>query len=495
MHKSIAVMASSMTAAVMLAGCSSTSSTSDDAAATANAATVASACPSPTPAPPSGEVAVAQPDNKGQALFDAICAATSSIDIVIYQIGSPEVQSALVAAMQRGVKVRVMMDGYSSSQVKYNGQFATAMAQAAQQAGVPAGALAINWSSDNFNITHQKSVIIDAADSSGTPLSADALPPSARLLVSTGNFQDFQGSPFYAARDFYVTTGQPALIAEAARVFASDFSCAGPTVTNDLKASQDLVWSNGTTGVYVNEVGQYPPVSEGYFSKTAQPATDPPPADQGNSFDYQYDLIKSAGSGDVVRIYNEEFTSTPFVDAVKAAAQNGVDVRIVMTYEVKDGKPSASMANLSQMASAVPADSTLPGVTVTLYAPQQAVPEALYIHAKAILVEGADGTFKGGFVGSENLSGPSMGDNRELGLPLSTDDTQVIDTIRQAFDADFSSQSNTAQWSKSNPSAVPESWSGTSGLPASDRATADGSPNALQRLDAPVGRCGPVSTS
>lgn len=487
------VLAGSAAALLTLAGCTSSADTAvDDAAATANAVT-SSSCPSPAPAPPPGEVAVAQPDNQGQALFDAICAAQNNIDIVIYQIGSQDVQDALVAAMQRGVKVRVMMDGYSPNQVKYNGQFASALTQAAQQASVPAGALQVNWSSDNFNITHQKSVIVDAMDSSGQPLAPDALPESARLLVSTGNFLQYRDTPFYAARDFYVTTGDPALIAEAAKVFASDFACDGPTTTNDLRSSTDLVWSNGTTGVYADQVGQYPPVDTGYFAPGK--VTDPAPVVQGNSFDYQYELINNAGSGDVVRIYNEEFTSSAFVAAVKGAVQRGADVRIVMSYEPPSaGKPTVSMANLSAMAAAVPAESALPGVTVTLYAPQSVVPDALYVHAKSILVTGSDGTFKGGFVGSENLSNPSMDDNRELGLPLQAADDQVVSTIQRTFDGDFSSTTNTAQWNKSDPSTVPTSWDSATAGVQGELDAADGSADALQRVGAPVGRCGPVTT-
>lgn len=492
MPRATTMLAGSAVAVLALAGCANSADPAgDDAAATANAVT-AGTCPSPAPAPPPGEVAVAQPQNQGQALFDAICAAQSSIDIVIYQIGAQDIQDALVAAMQRGVKVRIMMDGYSTSQVKYNGQFASALTQAAQQASVPAGALQINWSSDNFNITHQKSVIIDATDAAGQPIAASALPASARLLVSTGNFQQFRDTPFYGARDFYITTGDPSLIAEAAKVFASDFACDGPTTTNDLRSSTDLVWSNGTTGVYADQVGQYPPVDTGYFAPGK--VTDPAPVVQGNSFDYQYGLINEAGSGDIVRIYNEEFTSTAFVDAVKAAVQRGADVRIVMSYEPPSaGKPTVSMANLSAMAASVPADSSLPGVSVTLYAPQTVVPDALYIHAKSILVNGADGTFKGGFVGSENLSNPSMDDNRELGLPLQASDDQVVSTIQSTFDDDFTATTNTAQWSKSDPSTVPPAWDSAAANAQSELDTADGSATALQRVGAPVGRCGPVT--
>ena len=146
------------------------------------------------------------------------------------------------------------------------------------------------------------------------------------------------------------------------------------------------------------------------------------------------------------------------------------------------------------MAAAVPADSTLPGVTVTLFGPQAVFPDVLYIHAKAILVKGADGSFKGGFVGSENLSSGSMGYNRELGLPLTSADTQVVNLIQETFDADFASQANTTQWNKSNPSAVPADWNSTTAPAASDRASADGSPGALEARDTKPVRCGPVVT-
>ena len=53
---------------------------------------------------------------------------------------------------------------------------------------------------------------------------------------------------------------------------------------------------------------------------------------QGNSFDQQYAVVKQAGAGDILRIYNEEFSSSAFVYATIAAAQAGADVRIVMTY-------------------------------------------------------------------------------------------------------------------------------------------------------------------
>ena len=88
-----------------------------------------------------------------------------------------------------------------------------------------------------------------------------------------------------------------------------------------------------------------------------------------------------------------------------------------------------------------------------------------------------------------------MDDNRELGLPLTTDQEQTVDLIGSTFASDFSSTTNTTRLHKSNPNNIPAAWNQASSAAASDVATADGSPNALQRLSAPVGACGPVATN
>lgn len=289
---------------------------------------------------------VAEGESEGKS--ELLASSASDLGCTIWftlELDSPD----LLATMTR---YGLSTDGYTPhiSLAKKKWKRFESGAPTGAAADVPADAFAIHWSSDNFNITHQKSVMIDAVDSSGSPLAAGSMPATTQLLVSTGNFQDFQSTPFYAARDFYITTDDQQLINEASRVFASDFGCAGPTETNDLKTSTDLVWSNGTTGLYSGQVGQHPPVATGYFGPGR--ASDPAPVVQGNSFDQQYAVVSQAGAGDVLSIYNEEFRSSSFVDAVTAAAQAGADVRIVMSYEPpgSSGKPSSSMVNLVKMA-------------------------------------------------------------------------------------------------------------------------------------------------
>ena len=446
--------------------------------------------------------AVAQPDNKGAALLDLINSATKSIDIVIYQIGGPQIPPALAAAMKKGVKVRAIIDGGSKGNVADGKAFVTSMAAAISAASADPTLFSANWSSDNFNYTHQKSVMVDAVDANGATLASGSMPSSARLLISTGNFfpNVSPPQPFYGARDFYLTTPNQDLINRASLVYTSDFSCAGRTATNNPlpgqtvgpKTDPKLVWSNGTTGLYQGDPADaYPAVSDGYFSKTKQYSSSS--TDQGNSFTTQLALIQNAKQGDVVRVYNEEMASTPIVNALIAAATpvgkttpdgkpgQGADVRIVMSYSSYNGQPSAFVTSLEQIAAA--------GGKVTLFADQSdsRYSSVLYIHAKMITVTSGGSTQ--GFAGSENFSGGSMGFNRELGIRLdSSTDSSAISVLNGTFDTDFNASALTTQLTPQNPKNIPADWLSTSKNLTSPQAA----PNANKRLGAPVQGCGPI---
>ena len=127
---------------------------------------------SPTPAAATTVMTIAAQGNpnapnsdKGQALFKLISSATRSIDIVIYEIGDDTLNSAIVTAMKKGVFVRVILDGYSGT-VSTNEGFVIQIQDAMKSAGVDNKYFSAHWSSNNFNITHQKSVMIDAVDAS-----------------------------------------------------------------------------------------------------------------------------------------------------------------------------------------------------------------------------------------------------------------------------------------------------------------------------------------
>ena len=453
--------------------------------------------------------AVAQPANKGQALLSAINSATKSIDIVIYQIGGPEIPPALAAAMKKGVKVRVMIDGGTTGNATKGQAFVTQMQAAIAAASADASLFTAHWSSDNFNLTHQKSVMIDAVDSNGTTLASGSMPSTASLLISTGNFipNVTPPEPFYGARDFYVTTPDQDLINRASVIFTSDFSCAGRDVTNNPYPGQNvgpqddpkLVWSNGSTGVWTtDQQNEYPAVTQGYPFGYPPPATESKtPTDQGNSFDTQLNLIKGAKQGDTVRVYNEEMASYEVTQALIAAATpvgtntsagtpgQGANVQVVMSFSSTNGKPSSTVTSLEKIATA--------GGTVTMFADQNnpAFKDVLYIHAKIITVTSSDGSSKG-FVGSENFSDPSMQFNRELGISLdSSTDQEVLGVLNNTFDTDFKTTAMTTQLTPANPTNIPASW-----LTAAKGFTSpQAQPNNGMRVGAAVQGCGPITVS
>ncbi len=408
---------------------------------------------SSTPAPATTVMTIAAQGNpdapnadKGRALFKLISSATRSIDIVIYEIGDDTLNSALVAAMKKGVYVRVVLDGYSGT-VSTNEGFVSKIQNAMKNAGIDSKYFTPHWSSNNFNITHQKSVMIDAVDASGAVLSP--MPSSAALLISTGNFSTYSKPPaapqlFYQATDFYVTVADQTLITQATNVFNSDFSCAGSTVNNVEYGTQGtagpLLWSNGSwatamTGVSTWNINNYPGYPAGYPYPMMDVST---MANQGNVTAYQTTLVNSTVKGDVIRIYNEEFASdtmngkptNPVFNAIVAAIGRGVDVRVVMSYSTN------FTTDLTTIAEA--------GGTVYFIAPEQLLlamsgyTGPTYVHAKAIMINGFDGTFKQGYVGSTNLENSSMFENRELGIAIGPANAAAARVITAQFDSDAS---------------------------------------------------------
>ncbi len=375
---------------------------------------------------------VANPDDGGKTIPALIASATKSVDIIIYQIGDPDIQSALLAAMANGVEVRVSMDNYSSSTATPNDAFVNAMVTAATAASPSTlSNFQANWSSSNFNITHQKTVIIDG-NGGGAPC----------LLISTGNFYSSSYGKYWAARDFYVTTGDPSLISQAESVFSSDFSCDGDTVTNGILAetSGPLLYSNGS---FLPGTSTYPPYNDGYYPGGKPIST--PGTNQGNVGPYQVALIDSAAKGDVISIYNEELKSDTnypgeLWNALIAALAKGVNVQIFMS-----APPSQSENPLyGQDKDFVTLAAA--GASVHLLAAEAYLQESstgfpsgnpTYIHAKAFLLNDSAGNFIDGYVGSTNGSSNSIYFNRELGLALKNYPA-LAKSIQATFTKDFS---------------------------------------------------------
>ncbi|MDC0534233.1 phospholipase D-like domain-containing protein [Francisellaceae bacterium] len=368
----------------------------------------------------------------GQLVLNAIKQAKQSIDISIYDLNGETINAALVDALSRGVNVRIIFNGnYSGTTHEANVKDVEAQLKAAKPGpGGKLGTYSLHWSSNNFQITHSKYVVIDAVDQNGQPL--QTLPSSATLIISTGNMSDYESTPWYNARDFELQVQNPDAIVQAENVFYSDFNCDGVNVTNNLLNSSPLVWSNGTTGANASDPADaYPTSSEGYpyEDKLSANATI-----QGGARNTMYNIINSAQSGDTINFYNEEISDDSasaqnINNALLAALKKHVTVDIIMASSAYS--QYSFKTQLDEMAKA--------GADIHLIDESDSQP---YIHAKVVSLLPASGhnipaSQPSMYVGSTNDSGPSMDMNRELGIALNSGDQSAINTINDQFAYDW----------------------------------------------------------
>jgi hypothetical protein len=222
-----------------------------------------------------------------------------------------------------------------------------------------AGGVGVTYSSTAFTYTHQKTITVNNDDS----------------YISTGNFD----TTYYAtSRDYGVFDTDPNDVAAIVAVFNADYAKTSITPSD----GDDLVWS---------------------------------PTDSQTRL-----LALINGAQHSLDIEQEEFSDTAIVNAIVAAEDRGVTVRVV----VED--PSSYTSELNEVTAA--------GGKVTGYSSST----GFYIHAKAIVADYGTSTAKV-FVGSENFSDNSLNDNRELGLI--TTDSGVLSGVESTFNGDFSGTS------------------------------------------------------
>ncbi len=157
---------------------------------------------------------ITQPDDGTTSIEKAIAEATTSIELVIYELEDPHVEQLLVEAQQRGVAVRVILQdintfGKHPNQEAYN---------FLKTHNVP-----VMWAREYFALTHQKTLIIDGSEA----------------IIMTFNF-----TPQYypTSRDFGIIDHDPTDIRAIANVFDADWD--GRQIHADT--AKDLVWSPGS---------------------------------------------------------------------------------------------------------------------------------------------------------------------------------------------------------------------------------------------------------
>jgi len=387
----------------------------------------------------------AEPDDQGATILNSIRGAQYSVDISIYELGDDNIVAALQMAKQNGVNIRIMFNGQffvPSNSNKFDQQYAVIKLLNEAPGN---GDVEFHWSSNNFNLTHQKTIIIDAHNSDGILFNVSQLPGTAEILVLTNNLNAYgwetqagstQPQPLQfwgngypkngkGTRDFGVSIRTPGLVARVAKVFDSDFSCADSGNTNGLKDSRDgLVWSNGTTGISPALPGYYP--ADGAYPNYSDIGNFPDAVDQGNAREAHIDIIK--GATQTLIVYNEEMNDNQIVQCLVHAAKRGVNLRVLMTGSTTStgGKTKYNYAdNFDDLVNA--------GAQVRLFPNTK---DFMYIHAKVISADA--GTDKAAaFMGSQNISGNSLNFNRELGIILAGQDTSHFSKV---FETDWSTE-------------------------------------------------------
>ena len=522
----------------------------------------------PQAADPSQASSAACKTTGGGPMCEAIYSAKSTIGAVYYQFAGPNVTTWLQDALRRGVNVFIIensantVGGTSTNPLcqtvtaldptcawspKADPFYAleyqlksTTMADGKTPAP---GKVRVQFSSENFNITHQKSILVDVLDPSGKALDAGTIQANGgSAVVSTGNLQAFPNAwgqrtmsvngtqkvvnPQYLTRpndscvfgpggkctaewtprDFAMKVTDPAILARVAGVYASDLACDGSDVTNlqrvvggtlvpgfiaDPKNSDPIsaawpeTWSNGSQYTDWDKLPPNPqkpwnyPIPgvspNGYFAKTGSGTSTTyysPSYNTGNVRARQLQLIGKATK--TLIVYNEEMSDSGITNALIAAGQRGVKVTIVMANKFWT-PPNSSTPVPDQNKYVTKWASNFNSITAasSYTAPNAQVPQiqlldsdgALYIHAKAIIADGVDGWF-----GSINASGPSMNDNRELGIGVttrsdgstpyvpSTYSPQMINAVTTAAASDAAAGTS---WTKGQPS--PSTMRGASG--------------------------------
>jgi len=129
-----------------------------------------------------------------QPVIDAINGAQSTIEMEMFHLTVTAVADALVAAVNRGVTVRLIID---------QGNW-TSHTTSALQNELTGGGVQVTPSSTGFRITHEKSFVVDRSTA----------------YVMSLNLT----SPFDVTRDYAVATTDPGVIAEFEDIFDADLT-------------------------------------------------------------------------------------------------------------------------------------------------------------------------------------------------------------------------------------------------------------------------------
>ena len=216
------------------------------------------------------------PDDGYQKIYDFIGSANKSIDMTMYALIDSNAEAALIAAAERGVNVRVLLNSNASD------GGTVGMNQPAYD-NLTANGVHVVYSWDGV-LWHQKSIVVD----------------NQKVAIMNCNLV----AQYYPIlRDYVVITDNPATVTGVATTFEADYTnTAVAPVVGDVPEGSELVWSPG---------------AEKQFTE----------------------LIASARAGTTLYVETEQLDSTVLENALIDAVKRGVTVNFTMTNtgEFTDG--------------------------------------------------------------------------------------------------------------------------------------------------------------
>jgi len=316
---------------------------------------------------------IVEPDDRVSPLSRAIRDANTSVRLEMYELTNPTLVRALEYAHASGVDVRVILEPhpYGASSTINQTAYDNLMA-----ADIP-----VRWSSPRYLLTHQKSMVVDNAvayvmTTKGPPGNKGINYPPVSSVDSAKNWDvypltppNFTRAAFKANREFDVVDRNPRDVASVAAVFEADW--------------------------------------------TGRAYTPRDPNLPLSPLDARPMLTALVGSArHTLDVYAEELQDPAMEAALAAAARRGARVRLILPAPKGVDRDAAGIAAITRAGARVYRAG------------------GLYIHAKAIVVDG-----RRAFVGSQNLSPASLDHNRELGVIIN--DRDAIATLEQTFASDW----------------------------------------------------------
>lgn len=311
-----------------------------------------------------------------------------------YTFASERVADALIAAQERNVTVRVLVDG---EPVGGFPRRAVRLLDRLDDAGIDVRAVGGEYA--RYEFQHAKYAVADE-----------------RALVTTENWKP-AGTGGNASRGWGVVTGQQRLVSALVETFEADFGWRGAIPWERFRSDVSPVESNASTASYPR---QFDP--ENVTVDRARLLVAPDNAERA-----LLDILDNASDSLAIEQVSVGGRRSPFLQATLDAARRGVDVRVLLSsawYTREDNRRLVDWLN--ERAS----EETLP-LTARLAEPSGQFEK---VHAKGVVVDGETVV-----LGSINWNNNSARDNREVALVLEGEGAGAY--FERVFDADWPSQS------------------------------------------------------